>query len=121
MTGLRISLAALILVMLALLLWAGANSLAPMERGGVHGDVLQQIGPDSPILGLPMGLFFTLDRLAAFVVIAVVMMLAERSYVSGVIWAAPTFLFGAAWAAIWLVLRLPSLARRLTFPDREES
>jgi hypothetical protein len=121
MTGFRIALAILAVLMIGLLVWAGANSLTPLERGGMHGDVLQQIGPDSPIWGLPMGLFVTLDRLALVAVVAVVIVLAEKSYLSGAIWALPTVLFGAAWAAIWLVLRLPSLGRRLTFPDREEN
>lgn len=121
MTGYRIALAVLTVLMIALFVWASANSLTPLERGGLHGDILQQVGPGSPVVGLPMGLFITIDRLAAFLIIAVIMVLAEKSYLSGVIWAAPVFLFGAAWAAIWLVLRLPSLARRLTFPDREET
>lgn len=121
MTGLRIALAVSIVLLLALMFWAGANSMAPFERGGLHGDIWQQIGADGPIMGLPMGLFLSIDRLAALAVIAVIIVLAEKSYLSGAIWAAPTFLFGAVWAVIWLALRLPSLARRLTFPDREES
>lgn len=121
MTGFRVALTVLAVLMIAALVWAGANSLTPFERGGMHGDVWQQLGPDSPVFGLPMGLFLTLDRLALVAVIAVVIVLAEKSYLSGAIWAAPTLLFGAAWAAIWLVLRLPSLGRRLTFPDRDEN
>jgi hypothetical protein len=53
--------------------------------------------------------------------LAVIIVLAEKNYTQGVAWAAPMLLLGAAWAAVWLAWRLPSLARRLTFPDRDES
>jgi hypothetical protein len=121
MTGPRLFLIALIVVLLALFVWAGANSLTPFENGGLHGDIGQQIGFGSPLLGLPMGLFLSVDRLAALIVIAVIIMLAEKNYTHGVAWALPMVVLGAAWAAVWLAWRLPSLARRLTFPDREEN
>ena len=121
MTGPRLALIILIAALLALFVWAGSNSLTPLEQGGLHGDLAQQLGWGSPILGLPMGLFMSVDRLAALIVIAAIIMLAEKNYTQGAAWALPMLLLGAAWAAVWLAWRLPSLARRLTFPDRDEN
>lgn len=104
-------------LLLALLVWAGMGSLTPYEAGGIDGDVFQQLS--GPIMMLPTGLFMMIDRFAALAAIAVIIMLAERNYGWGILWAAPLLVLGALWAAVWLALRLPSLARRLTFPDRD--
>jgi hypothetical protein len=48
---------------------------------------------------------------------AILMMLSERSFIAGLLWALPLFVLGNFWAALWLVLRLPRLAERLTRPD----
>jgi hypothetical protein len=117
MTGLRIALAVAAALLLALLVWAGMGSATPYEAGGIDGDLFQQL--TGPIMMLPTGLFITIDRFAALAAIAVIIIFAERSFGWGTLWAVPLVVFGALWAAVWLALRLPSLARRLTFPDRD--
>jgi hypothetical protein len=54
-------------------------------------------------------LFALLDRFAGFVLLAIVIVALERSAVSAAIWAAPIFVFGNIWAAVWVIARLPDL------------
>lgn len=65
----------------------------------------------------PWGFVSLADLYVGFVFIAIVMMLTERSFMAGALWAAPVFVLGNVWTAVWLVLRLPRLADRLTRPD----
>jgi hypothetical protein len=65
----------------------------------------------------PWGLVTLIHAYAAYVVLAVVICLAERSWVWRAFWILPLVPFGALWAAVWLILRLPSVAARLQRPD----
>lgn len=53
------------------------------------------------------------DLYLGFAVLAAIIILAERRLLWGVLWAAPIFVLGNLWTALWLALRLPALARRL--------
>ncbi len=58
-------------------------------------------------------LFALLDRFAGFVLLAIVIVALERSAISAAIWAAPIFVFGNIWAAVWIVARLPGHVAKL--------
>ena len=58
----------------------------------------------------PWGLATIVNLYAGFALLAVIMVLVERSLIKGLIWAAPLLLLGNIWAAIWLLLRLPRIA-----------
>ncbi|MFZ4601172.1 MAG: hypothetical protein ACOYM8_01865 [Caulobacterales bacterium] len=92
----------------------GAIGWAILTSGELHGDIWQQGGV---ILTLPWGVVAMLDLYVGFALMAMIMMLAERSFVIGILWALPMLALGNVWAAIWLIVRLPSLSRRLTAPD----
>ena len=53
------------------------------------------------------------DLYLGFAIAAIIILLAERSLIVGLIWAAPVFFLGNIWTAAWLIVRLPTLARRL--------
>jgi Protein of unknown function (DUF1475) len=65
----------------------------------------------------PWGLVSLVDLYVGFGLIAILMMLSERSFIAGLLWALPLFVLGNIWTALWLVLRLPRLAERLSRPD----
>lgn len=112
MTGLRILAGVLGLALLGAIFWAsfaGAN---------VHGTFLQQV---SVFTTLPWGIVTLADLYIGFALFAVIVFLAERSWLSAALWSVPLLVLGNIWAAVWLVLRLPSLVRRLNRPDLEQS
>lgn len=101
MTGFRILLLVFGLALVALIVWAmGAD-------GRALGAVLAAMAGD------PWTVVTLADLYLGFVIAAVVMMLAERRWWIGLFWAMPVFVLGNVWTALWLALRLPSLARRL--------
>ena len=53
----------------------------------------------------------------ALVLVAELVFLTERSWVIALLWAAPVFVLGNIWAALWFVVRLPHLAKQLSKPD----
>lgn len=108
MTWWRIFAAVLAVVLGLSIVWAA------MSSGDLHGSIWQQGGV---ILTLPWGIVAMLDLYVGFALMAMIMMLAERSFISGFLFALPLLLLGNVWAAIWLIIRLPSLSRRLTAPD----
>lgn len=112
MSALRIFAAVLGLALLAAILWAS------FAGGPVHGTFFQQVGV---ITTLPWGIVTLADLYVGFALLAVIIFLAERSWLAGALWSAPLFFLGNVWAAVWLVLRLPSLARRLNRPDFDPS
>ncbi|MBU6406129.1 MAG: hypothetical protein KGS44_03180 [Alphaproteobacteria bacterium] len=95
-----------------LIVWAIFFSGSSSE--GLHGDIWQQGGV---ILTLPWGQVAMADLYVGFVLFAVVIGLTEKSWVSAAFWIAPLFFLGNVWSAVWLVVRLPDLAARLSRPD----
>ncbi|MBL8559230.1 MAG: hypothetical protein JNM47_10955 [Hyphomonadaceae bacterium] len=112
MTGLRIFVGVLGIALLAVILWAA------FAGGGLHGTFLDQFGV---VMTLPWGVGAIADLYIGFALFAVIVFLAERSWLTALLWALPIFVVGNIWTALWLALRLPSLARRLNRPDLQES
>jgi hypothetical protein len=111
MTPLRILVGVLGGALLVAILWAA------FAGGALHGSFLQQL---SVVTTLPWGIGMLADLYVGFALIAVIVFLAERSWLNALLWAAPIFVLGNIWTAVWLVTRLPSLARRLNRPDLQE-
>ena len=111
MNGIRVVVAVLGIVLLGAVLWAS------FWGGALHGRFLEQIGV---ITTLPWGVATLADLYVGFALFAVIVFLAERSWLSAALWSLPLPFLGNIWAAVWLVLRLPSIVRRLNRPDLEE-
>jgi len=111
MTGLRIFVGVLGAALLVLILWAA------FIGGDLHGSFLDQFGV---VTTLPWGIGALADLYIGFALFAVIVFLAERSWLNALLWALPIFVVGNIWTAVWLVARLPSLARRLNRPDLQE-
>lgn len=111
MAGLRILVGVLGVALLAAVLWAA------FAGADLHGTFLQQGGV---LTTLPWGVATLVDLYVGFAFFAVIVFLAERSWVAALVWALPIFALGNIWAAVWLVMKLPSLARRLNRPDLQE-
>ena len=112
MSGLRILVAVLGVALTVAVLWAS------FWGGPLHGRFLEQIGV---VTTLPWGVATLADLYVGCAFFAVIIFLAERSWLSAAIWSIPLPFLGNIWAAIWLVLRLPSIVRRLNRPDLDES
>lgn len=112
MAVLRIIVGILGAVLTVVILWAS------FAGGDLHGSFLQQFGV---VTTLPWGLGALADLYIGFALMTVIVFLAERSWISALLWSLPIFVLGNIWTAVWLVLRLPSLARRLNRPDLQES
>lgn len=108
MTVVRAAIGLLGLALAALIAWA-AVSLQDL-----HGSFFDQL---AVITTLPWGTAGLVDLYIGFVLIAVLMFLTERSWVVAALWAAPLFVLGNVWAALWFVIRLPHLAKQLSKPD----
>jgi hypothetical protein len=107
MTALRIAVGLLGLALLGVIAWAVLQTAT-----------LQDFGYETQALfDQPWGLVSISDLYVGFALTAILMMLSERSFVAGLLWALPLFVLGNIWTAVWLVLRLPRLAERLTRPD----
>ena len=96
------------LALLSLILWA-AFSLKEL-----HGDFFDQV---AVMVTLPWGLATLGDLYLGFLLFAIVVFLTERSWLVALLWAAPIFVVGNVWAALWMVVRLPHLAKQLSKPD----
>ncbi|MGE3302200.1 MAG: hypothetical protein AB7M12_03730 [Hyphomonadaceae bacterium] len=107
MTALRIVVAALGLALLGVIAWAIGQTSTPQDFWFENLALLDQ----------PWGMASVANLLVGLALTAVVMMLSERSFIAGALWAAPILVLGNIWTAVWLVLRLPQLADRLTRPD----
>jgi hypothetical protein len=111
MAGLRILIGVLGIALLAAVLWAA------FAGTDLHGTFLQQGGV---LTTLPWGVATLTDLYVGFAFFAVIVFLAERSWVAALVWSLPIFVLGNIWSAVWLILKLPSLARRLNRPDLQE-
>ena len=110
MIGLRAVVTVFGVALLGAVLWASFSG------GATHGPFLKQL---EYLTALPWGVAMLVDLYVGFVFFAVIVFLAERSWLAAVLWSVPLLFLGNIWAAVWLVLRLPSLVRRLNRPDLE--
>ncbi|MBL8530252.1 MAG: DUF1475 family protein [Hyphomonadaceae bacterium] len=108
MTIVRAAIGLLGFALLGLILWAATS----MQE--LHGSFFDQL---AVVTTLPWGVTALVDLYIGFVLIAVIMFLTERSWLVAALWAAPMFILGNVWAAIWVVIRLPHLAKQLSKPD----
>jgi hypothetical protein len=111
MIGLRVAVGVLGAALVGAILWASFG-------GTLHGTFMNQLGV---ITTLPWGIVTLADLYLGFILFAVVVFLAERSWLSAALWSLPLLFLGNVWAALWLVLRLPSLARRINRPDLDQT
>ena len=111
MNGLRVLVVVLGVVLLGAVLWAS------FWGGALHGRFLDQFGV---IATLPWGVATLADLYVGFAFFAVIVFLAERSWLAAALWSIPLLFLGNIWSAVWLVLRLPSIVRRLNRPDLDE-
>lgn len=107
MTVMRLVAGVLGLALLAVVLWASFTG------GATHGGFMDQFGV---VTTLPWGITALADLYVGFVLFSIVILLVERSWVTAMLWIVPLFALGNFWAALWLVLRLPAIARRLRAP-----
>ncbi|MET0182708.1 MAG: hypothetical protein ABW199_07475 [Caulobacterales bacterium] len=108
MTPVRAVIGIMGLALLGLLIWAA------VAMTDLHGSLLDQL---DVIVSLPWGVVSIADLYAGFVLFAVLVFLTERTWWQAALWAAPIFIVGNVWAAIWFVVRLPHLAKQLSKPD----
>lgn len=108
MNVLRAAIGILGFALLGLLLWA---AFAMPE---LHGSFLDQL---AVVTTLPWGIAAVADLYIGFVFFATIVFLTERSWVVAALWALPIFILGNIWSALWLVIRLPHLAKQLSKPD----
>ncbi len=102
MTALRIAVGLLGLALLGVIAWAVLQTAS-----------LQDFGYETQALfDQPWGLVSISDLYVGFALTAILMMLSERSFVAGLLWALPSVCARQYWTALWLVLRLPRLAER---------
>ena len=103
MTPVRILVAILGFALAALAVWTIAQT-ASLEDFWFEGQALTE---------QPWGLMALADLYVGFVFFTIVIAIAERSLVAGLLWGLPIFVFGNVWTALWLLARLPTLAKRL--------
>jgi hypothetical protein len=108
MNVLRAAIGIIGLALLGLVIWA---AVAMQE---LHGSFFDQF---AVLTTLPWGIAALVDLYVGFVLFATLVFLTERSWVFAALWAAPIFIVGNIWAALWLVIRLPHLAKQLSKPD----
>ncbi len=108
MNVLRAVIGILGLALLGLVIWAGVS------MQDLHGGFLDQFGV---VATLPWGIVSLADLYIGFVFFSVIVFLTERSWVVAALWAVPIFFLGNIWAAVWLFIRLPHLAKQLSKPD----
>jgi hypothetical protein len=96
------------LALLGVFLWAA------FAQPDLNGGFLDQAGV---IATLPWGVATLSDLSLGWVLFAVIVFLTERSWLVALLWVVPILLLGNVWAAIWLAIRLPHLAKQLSKPD----
>ena len=108
MNVLRAAIGILGLALLGLVIWA------TVAMQNLHGTFFDQL---AVVTTLPWGIAMLADLYVGFILFATLVFLTERSWLVAALWAAPVFILGNIWAALWLVIRLPHLAKQLSKPD----
>jgi len=108
MNVLRAAVGIIGLALLGLVLWAA------FSMQDLHGSFLFQF---DAIRTLPWGIVTLVDLYIGFLFFAIIVFLTERSWMVAALWAVPIFILGNIWAAVWLVIRLPHIAKQLSKPD----
>jgi hypothetical protein len=61
----------------------------------------------------PWGLVALVQAYGGLVLIGIIIFVVERSLMAALIWTLPMLIFGHLWAAAWVLIRGPALAKRL--------
>jgi hypothetical protein len=108
MNVLRAAVGIIGLALLGLVLWAA------FSMQDLHGTFFEQF---NAVRTLPWGVATLVDLYIGFLFFAIIVFLTERSWMVAALWAVPVFILGNIWAAVWLVIRLPHIAKQLSKPD----
>jgi len=108
MNALRAAIGICGLALLGLVVWAA------LKAPGLDGTFLDQL---AVLTAMPWGVSSLADLYVGFLLFATLVFLTERSWLVAALWAAPVFIVGNIWAALWFVIRLPHLAKQLSKPD----
>jgi hypothetical protein len=96
---LRIAVAILGLGLFGVLMWAfGAGEFFP------ESDVIWTLAWGKQMLA---------DLYGGIILLSVIILLFERNWRRGLLWAAPLYVLGNVWGALWLAYRMPEIMRRL--------
>ena len=75
--------------------------------------VLLAGGPEAVLAALPLiGDFY-----AGILLVSVFIFMIERNWLRTLLWAAPIFILGNMWTALWVTWRAPEIVRRLKGRD----
>lgn len=96
------------------LLLAGLTLTAALANANLHGGFFEQM---RIFLVLPWGRDVLAQGLAGLACAALIIWLFERTWLMSLAFCLPLLILGHAWTALWLALRLPKLAARLSRPD----
>jgi hypothetical protein len=96
----RIAIGAAGVAFLGLLVWASFT-----------GDIGQEF---AVMMAMPWGQVSIADLYLGFFLYALIVFLVEEKRLVACFWALPIFVLGNVWAALWLVLRLPTIIARLS-------
>jgi hypothetical protein len=96
----RIAIGSAGLAFFALVIWASFT-----------GDIGQEF---AVMMAMPWGQVSIADLYLGFFLYALIVFLVEEKRLVACFWALPIFVLGNVWAALWLVLRLPTIIARLS-------
>lgn len=96
------------------LLLAAVTLSAALANTNLHGGFFDQI---RIFLVLPWGRDVLAQGLAGLALAALMMFLFERTWLLALAFCLPLLILGHGWTALWLALRLPKVAARLSRPD----
>ena len=101
------------MILLRLLIFLGGAALVAAIFWAMGADD-RGLGPVlAEMMSEPWSVVTLIDLYLGFFLGALLICLFERSWLVRFIWAAPVFVLGNLWTALWFVVRLPALVRRL--------
>ncbi|MEM6538526.1 MAG: hypothetical protein AAF742_03205 [Pseudomonadota bacterium] len=101
------------MILIRLILIAGGLALTGAIIWALGADD-RGLGPVlTEMLSEPWSIVTLIDLYLGFFIVAVIIVLFERTILLGLFWAAPVFLIGNVWAAVWLAIRFRQVMSRL--------
>ncbi|MEM6415776.1 MAG: DUF1475 family protein [Pseudomonadota bacterium] len=102
------------MIILRLCLVFGAVALSAAILWALGADT-RGLGPVIvEMLHEPWSLVTLLDLYLGFFIAAIFVVFFERSHLWSTFWAVPIFFLGNVWTALWVVIRLPIIASKLS-------
>lgn len=87
---------------------------AAFANANLHGGMADQL---RVFWVLPWGRDLLAQGMAGYACVVLMIWLFERTWIQALLLCLPLLILGHAWTALWLALRLPKLAARLSRPD----